>query len=194
MRTSRTSNQARSSPDRLPALADHEPASATPRSGRERPQFSFDQLATKLRELAYLDGGLQIDIIDERTDRKQVFEFEGGIATYVADLSASKTPVSGVVALSGTVSGSDGEANECFVDVAMQVERRPLRDPVAGVARMTARDCAASSRYGRRPDERPGVSRGIPARGKALYACNAGESSAIGALERGGSNAAWFNP
>ena len=83
-------------------------------------EFSFDQLATKLRELAYLNSGLQIDIIDERTDRKQVFKFEGGIATYVADLNANKTPVSDVIAFSGTIGGSNGEANECFVDVAMQ--------------------------------------------------------------------------
>src|SRR4029078_636460 len=57
-------------------------------------EFSFDQLSTKLRELSYLNSGLEIVIVDERTDKKQVFRFEGGIATYVADLNANKTPVS----------------------------------------------------------------------------------------------------
>src|ERR1051325_2811007 len=38
-------------------------------------EFSFDQLATKLKELAYLDSGLEITITDERTDRKSVFKF-----------------------------------------------------------------------------------------------------------------------
>jgi len=83
-------------------------------------EFSFDQLATKLRELAYLNSGLAIDIVDERTDRKQLFKFEGGIATYVADLNANKTAVSDVIAFSGTVGGGNGEATECTVDIAMQ--------------------------------------------------------------------------
>jgi len=84
-------------------------------------EFSFDQLATKLRELAYLNSGLEIIVVDERTDRRQVFKFEGGIATYVADLNANKTVVSDVIAFFGTVGGGgNGEAAECSVDVAMQ--------------------------------------------------------------------------
>jgi len=84
-------------------------------------EFSFDQLATKLRELAYLNSGLEIIVVDERTDRRQVFKFEGGIATYVADLNANKTVVSDVIAFTGTVGGGgNGEAAECTVDVAMQ--------------------------------------------------------------------------
>jgi len=84
-------------------------------------EFSFDQLSTKLRELAYLNSGLEIVIVDERTDRRQVFKFEGGIATYVADLNANKTAVSDVIAFSGTVGGGgNGDAAECTVDVAMQ--------------------------------------------------------------------------
>src|SRR5882672_1595521 len=84
-------------------------------------EFSFDQLSTKLRELAYLNSGLEIVIVDERTDRRQVFKFEGGIATYVADLNANKTPVSDVIAFGGTGgAGGNGEHGECFVDIAMQ--------------------------------------------------------------------------
>jgi DNA gyrase subunit B len=84
-------------------------------------EFSFEQLSTKLRELAYLNSGLEIIIVDERTDRRQVFKFEGGIATYVADLNANKTPVSDVIAFSGTVgAGGNGDHAECFVDIAMQ--------------------------------------------------------------------------
>ncbi|HEY6180344.1 MAG TPA: ATP-binding protein, partial [Kofleriaceae bacterium] len=84
-------------------------------------EFSFEQLSTKLRELAYLNSGLEIVIVDERTDKKQVFRFEGGIATYVADLNANKTPVSDVIAFSGTVeAGNNGDRSDCFVDIAMQ--------------------------------------------------------------------------
>jgi DNA gyrase subunit B len=76
-------------------------------------EFSFDQLATKLRELAYLNSGLQIVIHDERTDRKTEYKFEGGIATYVADLNANKTPVSEVVSFTADDEGTT-------VDIAMQ--------------------------------------------------------------------------
>ncbi len=81
-------------------------------------EFSFDTLAQKLRELAYLNSGLTIVIFDERTDRKVEYAFNGGIATYVADLNANKTAVSDVVSISGVhiVEG----AEECSVDVAMQ--------------------------------------------------------------------------
>ena len=80
-------------------------------------EFNFDQLATKLRELSYLNSGLEITITDERTDKRQVYKFEGGIATYVADLNANKTTVSDVISLSGTV---PTEGAECSVDIAMQ--------------------------------------------------------------------------
>jgi DNA gyrase subunit B len=76
-------------------------------------EFSFEQLAQKLRELAYLNSGLQIVIHDERNDKKLDYKFEGGIASYVADLNANKTPISDVISYSGEYEG-------CTVDVAMQ--------------------------------------------------------------------------
>ena len=76
-------------------------------------EFSFDQLATKLRELAYLNSGLQIVIHDERTDKKVEYKFEGGIATYVADLNTNKTPISDVISFSA-------QHEDITVDVAMQ--------------------------------------------------------------------------
>ncbi len=76
-------------------------------------EFSFDQLAQKLSQLAYLNSGLEIVIHDERTDRKVTYKFEGGIATYVADLNANKTQISEIVAF---VAEHEG----CTVDIAMQ--------------------------------------------------------------------------
>ncbi|MBS1119770.1 MAG: gyrase, subunit [Deltaproteobacteria bacterium] len=76
-------------------------------------EFSFDTLAQKLRELAYLNSGLEIVIHDERTDRKVEYKFEGGIATYVGDLNANKTTVSDVIAF---VADHEGTT----VDIAMQ--------------------------------------------------------------------------
>jgi DNA gyrase subunit B len=76
-------------------------------------EFSFEQLAQKLRELAYLNSGLQIVIHDERTDKKVEYKFEGGIASYVADLNANKTTVADVIMLKGEHEG-------CEVEVALQ--------------------------------------------------------------------------
>jgi DNA gyrase subunit B len=76
-------------------------------------EFSFEQLAQKLRELAYLNNGLQIVITDERTEKKLDFKFEGGIASYVADLNANKTLISDVIYYSG-------ESEGIGVDIAMQ--------------------------------------------------------------------------
>jgi DNA gyrase subunit B len=76
-------------------------------------EFSFDQLAQKLRELAYLNSGLQIVVHDERTDRKQEFLFEGGIATYVADLNSNKTAISDVISFTGEHEGAQ-------IEIAMQ--------------------------------------------------------------------------
>ncbi len=76
-------------------------------------EFSFDQLATKLRELAYLNSGLEIVIVDERTNRRVEYKFEGGIATYVADLNANKTAVSDVIFAKGSHEG-------CDVEIALQ--------------------------------------------------------------------------
>ncbi|HEY5947520.1 MAG TPA: DNA gyrase subunit B, partial [Kofleriaceae bacterium] len=75
--------------------------------------FSFEQIGQKLRELAYLNSGLQIVIHDERTDKQQEFKFEGGLASYVADLNANKTAVSDVIHFLGEHEG-------CQVEIAMQ--------------------------------------------------------------------------
>jgi len=80
-------------------------------------EFSFDTLAQKLSQLAYLNSGLEIVLFDERNDRKTHYKFEGGIATYVADLNANKTAVSDVIGFSSTFAGEHGEVG---VDVAMQ--------------------------------------------------------------------------
>ncbi|MDE2491797.1 MAG: DNA topoisomerase (ATP-hydrolyzing) subunit B [Elusimicrobia bacterium] len=53
-------------------------------------QFSYDTLANRLRELAFLNAGAKISIIDEREDKKHTFHYEGGIAQFVKHLNASK--------------------------------------------------------------------------------------------------------
>jgi DNA gyrase subunit B len=56
-------------------------------------QFSFDVLSHRLRELAFLNAGSHITIIDEREDKKHVFHYEGGISQFVKFLNSNKKPV-----------------------------------------------------------------------------------------------------
>ncbi len=58
-----------------------------------RTEFSFDILCTRLRELAYLNSGLSIRVRDERDNRERVFEFAGGIASFVTELCQNKAPL-----------------------------------------------------------------------------------------------------
>lgn len=52
--------------------------------------FSFDILSQRLRELAFLNKGLRIKIEDERTQKKHIFKFEGGIVSFVEELNKNK--------------------------------------------------------------------------------------------------------
>jgi DNA gyrase subunit B len=56
----------------------------------EKIDFSYDLLAQRLRELAFLNKGLKITLTDERTDKNAEFRFTGGIAEFVKHLNRGK--------------------------------------------------------------------------------------------------------
>ena len=56
-------------------------------------EFSFDVLAQRLRELAFLNKGLAITLKDEPNAKEQVFLYKGGIVSFVEHLNEAKTPL-----------------------------------------------------------------------------------------------------
>jgi len=57
----------------------------------EKTTYSYDTLATRLREYAFLNKGLKITLTDERTEKSAEFRFTGGIAEFVKHLNRGKT-------------------------------------------------------------------------------------------------------
>ena len=57
----------------------------------ETTEFSFSTLESRLRELAFLNSGVEISLEDERSDESQRFCYEGGIREFVAYLNETKT-------------------------------------------------------------------------------------------------------
>lgn len=76
--------------------------------------FSYDYLAKRLRELSFLNRGVQIHLKDERNNKEDLFAFEGGLASFVEYLNEGKTTLNKMFHFN--VDRPDG----IVVEVAMQ--------------------------------------------------------------------------
>lgn len=80
----------------------------------ETVEFNFETLATRMRELAFLNKQLRITIADERTDKQNEFYFEGGIISFVQHINKRKN------VLFPDVIYSHFEDDKYIFEVAMQ--------------------------------------------------------------------------
>jgi DNA gyrase subunit B len=80
----------------------------------EETEFSYDILSNRLRELAFLNSGVKITLIDERIDRQNEFFYKGGIIEFVEYINRNKK------VLHKNPIFVTGSKEDCLVEVALQ--------------------------------------------------------------------------
>ncbi len=75
--------------------------------------FSFETLSSRLRELAFLNKGVKIELVDERSDKGNEFCYAGGIISFVEYLNQNKVVLHPIIYVAK-------EKNDVQVEVALQ--------------------------------------------------------------------------
>ncbi len=82
----------------------------------EEVDFDFDLISQRMREMAFLNRGLRIEIKDERKDPvdETIFRYDGGIKDFISHLNATKDP------LHDKIFYMSAEQNDALVEISMQ--------------------------------------------------------------------------
>ncbi|MGH7997611.1 MAG: ATP-binding protein, partial [Opitutaceae bacterium] len=84
-------------------------------------EFQYEILARRLRELAFLNPGIRIELADERSQKGDVFFFKDGITEFVRFLNQNKTVLHDKpITFSDSNSGEDASKPATVVDVSLQ--------------------------------------------------------------------------
>jgi DNA gyrase subunit B len=85
-------------------------------------EFKYDILVKRLRELAFLNPGVAIELVDERSDRSETFRFNDGIREFVAFLNKNKTVINeDIFSLFGDIAAEPSKPDtRIVVDIAVQ--------------------------------------------------------------------------
>ena len=107
--------------------------------------FNFDAVSKRLKELAFLNKGLEINLVDERVpeDKKPIvvnYKFDGGLHDFAMYLNEGKTP------LYHDPIGYKTEKDGILIEFAMQHTTRIYREPVFLRQQHSRRPRAASTK------------------------------------------------
>jgi DNA gyrase subunit B len=85
-------------------------------------EFKFDILANRLRELAFLNPGVEITLMDERVEKTETFFYKEGIEEFVRQLSKSKQPLhpKPITLVGKRTVNIEGKDDEVYVDCVLQ--------------------------------------------------------------------------